>query len=92
MKESKQKVTDMLRHAGFAEAADAAERELPDPVELEQAIEFGSKHGVTRDALISEMGGSPCSRPGPAQDLPRPGPRSGRTQAEGTTMCLTSAM
>jgi hypothetical protein len=59
MMESRQKVANMLRHAGFAEAADAAERELPDPVELEQAIEFGSRHGVTRDALISEMGGSP---------------------------------
>ena len=59
MKESKQKITDMLRHAGFDEAADAAERELPDPVDLEQAIAFGTKHGVTRDALISEMGGSP---------------------------------
>jgi hypothetical protein len=59
MKESRKKVADRFRHAGFAEAADAAERELPDPVELEQAIEFGSKHGVTRDALISEMGGSP---------------------------------
>jgi hypothetical protein len=58
MKESK-KIADMMRHAGFPEAADAAERELPDPVELEQAIAFGSKHGVTRDALISEMGGSP---------------------------------
>jgi hypothetical protein len=59
MKESRKRVADRLRHAGFPEAADAAERELPDPVDLEQAIAFGSKHGVTRDALISEMGGSP---------------------------------
>ena len=48
-----------MRHAGFPEAADAAERELPDPVDLEQAIAFGRQHGVTRDALISEMSGSP---------------------------------
>jgi hypothetical protein len=59
MTESRQKVADMLRHAGFPQAADAAERELPDPVELEQLIAFGTKHGITRDDLISEMGGSP---------------------------------
>ena len=59
MTESRKRVADRMRHAGFPQAADAAERELPDPVEMEQAIAFGSKHGVTRDALISEMGGSP---------------------------------
>jgi hypothetical protein len=59
MKESRKKVADMMRHAGFPQAADAAERELPDPVELEEAIAFGSRHGITRDDLISEMGGSP---------------------------------
>jgi hypothetical protein len=48
-----------MRHAGFPQAADAAERELPDPVEMEQAIAFGTKYGITRDDLISEMGGSP---------------------------------
>jgi hypothetical protein len=59
MKESRQRAADRMRHAGFPLAADAAERELPDPVELEQVIAFGSKYGITRDALISEMGGSP---------------------------------
>jgi hypothetical protein len=59
MTESRKRVADRMRHAGFPQAADAAERELPDPVEMEQAIEFGTKYGITRDDLISEMGGSP---------------------------------
>lgn len=49
----------MLRKAGFREAADEAMRELPDPVDLDYVQEWGRRHGITRDDLISRMGGSP---------------------------------
>jgi hypothetical protein len=41
------------------EEAEEAARELPDPVELERAVQLLAPHGVTKDALISRMGGSP---------------------------------
>jgi hypothetical protein len=41
------------------EEADEAARELPDPVEVDRAAQFLAPHGITRDALISRMGGSP---------------------------------
>jgi hypothetical protein len=36
-----------------------ASRALPDPVELDDVLLFLVPYGVTRDDLISEMGGSP---------------------------------
>jgi hypothetical protein len=56
---SRQEVVDLLRKAGFREAADEAMVELPDPVDLEHVQEWGIQRGITRDVLISEMGGSP---------------------------------
>jgi hypothetical protein len=55
----KQEVVEMLRRAGHFEAADEASRTLPDPVDLQLAQEFGAHYGITRDELISRMGGSP---------------------------------
>ena len=52
-------VVKLLQRAGFSEAAEAAERSLPDSVDLEDAAKFGERYGVTRDSLISRMGGSP---------------------------------
>jgi hypothetical protein len=49
----------MLRNAGFREAADEAMRDLPDPVDLDHAQEWGSQRGITRDVLTSRMGGGP---------------------------------
>jgi hypothetical protein len=49
----------MLRKAGFREAADEAMRDLPDPVDLDHVQEWGIQRGITRDVLISQMGGSP---------------------------------
>jgi hypothetical protein len=56
---SRQEVVEKLRRAGLRELADEAMRHLPDPVELEDAQEWGMRHGITRDSLISLMGGSP---------------------------------
>ena len=59
MTESRQWVVDMLRHMGYAHEADEAAQELPDPVDIEQLTEFGDRHGISRDEITSEMGGSP---------------------------------
>jgi hypothetical protein len=56
---SRQEVVRMLRKAGFGEAADEAMRELPDPVDFDHVQEWGRQHGITRDVLISQVGGSP---------------------------------
>jgi hypothetical protein len=55
MEQSKQQVSE----AGLFEAAEAATWELSDTVDLEQLQEWGLRRGVTRDVLISLLGGSP---------------------------------
>ena len=39
--------------------ADEAETELPATLDLEQALNWAAKHGVTHDEVISQLGGSP---------------------------------
>jgi len=56
---SRQYIADELRRQGFPELVDVALRELPDPVDAEQLESWGMRYGVTRDDLISRMGGSP---------------------------------
>lgn len=56
---TRQEVVEILRKAGLPEVAEEASRSLPDRVELERLAEFGRRHGITRDELISRMGGSP---------------------------------
>jgi hypothetical protein len=56
---SRQHVVDVLRTAGMMEEADMAARDLPDPVDLDRAARFLAPYGITKDALISRMGGSP---------------------------------
>jgi hypothetical protein len=55
----KQVVVDTLRGRGFSQVADEASRVLPDPVDLEQLMEWLERRGMPRDELISGMGGSP---------------------------------
>jgi hypothetical protein len=56
---SRQFVVEILRKTGYAEAAEEAERVLPDPVDREELGNWALKYGVTLDSLISRMGGSP---------------------------------
>jgi hypothetical protein len=58
MRYSRQDVELLLR-AGLVEEADAALRELPDPVDLEQVQTWGLRHRISRDTLISRLGGNP---------------------------------
>jgi len=55
----RQHVVEVLRRTGHVEAAEDASRALPDPVELDDVLLFLLPYGITRDVLISEMGGSP---------------------------------
>ena len=59
MQHSRQEVVDLLRRAGLPDVADEAMAELPDRVSQEEVEKWGEQHGVTRDVLISQMGGSP---------------------------------
>jgi hypothetical protein len=56
---TRQRVVDVLRKAGFREAADEAMRVLPDPVDLDYAARWATPHGITESELIGRMGGSP---------------------------------
>jgi hypothetical protein len=55
----KREIVELLRRAGYFDVAEKADQSLPDPVELGRAAEFGMRYGITRDELISRMGGSP---------------------------------
>ena len=59
MQYSREHVVDMLRRAGLREAADDAMLELPDPVDLDELQDWAMKRGITIDAMVSWMGGSP---------------------------------
>jgi len=56
---TKQEIVRILRNAGLPDVAEEAERSLPDEVDLDRAADFGARYGITRDELISRMGGSP---------------------------------
>jgi hypothetical protein len=55
----RQHVLDLLRKAGMFEEAERAEALLPDPVDFDEAAALLSPHGITKDFLISRLGGSP---------------------------------
>ncbi len=56
---TRQHVVEVLRTAGLPEVADEANQSLPEELDLERAAEFLARYGITKDALISRMGGSP---------------------------------
>jgi hypothetical protein len=55
----RQEVVSILRRTGYTDLADEAERVLPDPVDIDTLTAFAQAHGVNRDDVTSEMGGSP---------------------------------
>jgi hypothetical protein len=53
-------VLAVLRRAGYSEDTVAAlEAELPDPVDIDRDGDVLLGHGITLDAVIDRMGGSP---------------------------------
>jgi len=57
--QDKQWFVHTLRRLGYTEAAEEAERELPDPVSLEEVKKFADRYNISRDEVMSQMGGSP---------------------------------
>ena len=55
---TRQHVVDMLRKAGLPEVADDAQRELPDPVDSEQAAAWAVPYGINMGELMDRLGGS----------------------------------
>ena len=56
---TRQHVVDVLRRAGLSDIADAAQRDLPDPVDSERAAAWAVPYGINMGELIDRMGGSP---------------------------------
>ena len=56
---SRQHVVDELNRMGYTELAVEASRDLPDPVDINRLEEWCMEHGLSRDEVISRMGGSP---------------------------------
>jgi hypothetical protein len=56
---SRQDIVNMLRRAGLADVATAAQNCLPDPVDNSVLDRFCVRHGLSKQALIDRMGGSP---------------------------------
>jgi hypothetical protein len=52
-------VVDVLRKAGLPRMAEEALRDLPDPVDSEQAAAWAVPYGINMGDLINRMGGSP---------------------------------
>ena len=59
MAQDRQWVVELLRRLGYENEAEAAARELPDPVDQDQLLAFGDRHGISAAELTSRMGGSP---------------------------------
>ena len=59
MSQDRQWFVDTLRRLGYTEAAEAAARELPDPVSMEELRTFADRYNISRDEVMSQMGGSP---------------------------------
>jgi hypothetical protein len=59
MEMTRQQVVEVLRRAGLPEEADQAESWLPESAEADHMLELCLMHGITRDKLVSLMGGSP---------------------------------
>jgi hypothetical protein len=56
---SRQWVADSLRRMGYPQAADEALQDLPEEVDRQQVEEFCQRYGISRDEMVSRMGGSP---------------------------------
>jgi len=59
MAQDRQWLVNSLRHLGLTQAAEDAERELPDQISRADIERFADKHGISKDEITSRMGGSP---------------------------------
>jgi hypothetical protein len=59
MQVTREHVVGILRMAALPDLAEEARRALPDSVDYNYAERFLAQYGVTKDELISRLGGSP---------------------------------
>ena len=59
MEYSRQHVIEVLRTLRYPELAEEASRDLPDPVDTNRLEAWLMQHGISRDEMVSQMGGSP---------------------------------
>ena len=59
MELTRKHVADVLGRAGLPEMADDALRDLPDPVDSDQAAAWAVPYGINLGELVNRMGGSP---------------------------------
>lgn len=59
MEVTRQHVVEVLRRAGLWQEAEDAASALPDRADLDDVAAFLLRYGVTKDSLISDLGGSP---------------------------------
>ena len=57
--QDKQWFVNTLRRLGYTEAAEEAARTLSDPVSMEELRKFADRYNISRDEVMSQMGGSP---------------------------------
>jgi hypothetical protein len=56
---SKSELLRVLRRAGLDSVAEELSELLPDPVDIERSGELLFRYGISRDALLDRLGGSP---------------------------------
>ena len=56
---SRQHVVDLLHTLQRPDLADEASRALSDPVDIDQLVPWMLQRGLSRDEIVSQMGGSP---------------------------------
>jgi hypothetical protein len=56
---SREHVIDVLHTLQRPDLADEASRDLPDPVDIDRLVAWMIQHGLSRDEMVSRMGGSP---------------------------------
>jgi hypothetical protein len=59
MEVTREHVVEVLRRAGLWEEAEKAEASLPESTEFEEIAKYCAAVGITRDRLVSLLGGSP---------------------------------
>jgi hypothetical protein len=59
MQVARQHVVEILKKAELPEVAEQAGQVLPDPVDYDVAAAFLAGYGISKDELISRVGGSP---------------------------------
>lgn len=59
MEVTREHVIEVLRRAGFGQEAEQVASSLPDSVDLDRVAQLLLPYGITKDELISRMGGSP---------------------------------